>query len=70
MFQPDQFKKSFNETFSKYFDSNFSKIEKYIDYDIQVFYELESTLIQQYTTHIQNHCIFLGLVWMRAWQLR
>ena len=24
MFQPDQFKKSFNEAFSKYFDSNFS----------------------------------------------
>jgi hypothetical protein len=44
MFQTDQFKKSFNEAFSKYFDSNFSKVEKYIDYDIKVFYELESTV--------------------------
>ena len=35
MFQPDQFKKSFNEAFFKYFDSNFSKVENYIDYDKQ-----------------------------------
>ena len=76
MFQPDQFKKSFNEAFSKYFDSNFSKVEKYIDYDIQVFYELESTLIQQYkclitesyiasitlTNHILERLLKLALI--------
>jgi hypothetical protein len=76
MFQPDKFKKSFNEAFSKYFDSNFSKVEKYIDYDIKVFYELESTLIQQYkclitesyiasitlTNHILERLLKLALI--------
>jgi hypothetical protein len=76
MYQPDQFKKNFTEAFSNYFDSNFSKIEKYIDYDIKLFKELEPTFIQQYkclitesfiasitlTNHILERLLKLALI--------
>ncbi len=41
----EQFKKAFTEGFSNYFDSNFSKVEKYIDYDLKVFSELNTSLL-------------------------
>lgn len=72
----EHFKKNFSGAFNKYFDSNYNKIEKYIDYDIKLFKELETTFVQQYkclitesyiasitlTNHILERLLKLALI--------
>lgn len=72
----EQFKKNFTGGFSKYFENNYKKIEKYIDYDIELFTDLNPTFVQQYkclitesfiasitlTNHILERLLKLALI--------